>query len=52
MTLLEAIRNEERKLAKEVSKVQGKLNGIRAAVKAFSGSGGRDSNSLPPKSRI
>jgi len=33
MTLLEAVRNEERKLAKEVSKVQRELNGIRAAAK-------------------
>jgi hypothetical protein len=52
VTLLETIRNEERKLAMEVNKVQRELNGIRAAAKALSGSAGRDIKNLPPKSRI
>jgi hypothetical protein len=38
VTLLEAIRNEERKLAMEVNKVQRELNGIRAAAKSLGGS--------------
>jgi hypothetical protein len=35
MDLLAAIKREERKLEKELSKLQGKLNGIRAAAKAL-----------------
>jgi hypothetical protein len=38
VTLLEAIRNEERKLAMEVNKVQRELNGIRAAARSLGGS--------------
>jgi hypothetical protein len=34
MDLLAAIRREERKLEKELAKLQGKLSGIRAAGKA------------------
>jgi len=35
MDLLAAIRREERKLEKELAKLQGKLSGIRAAGKAL-----------------
>jgi hypothetical protein len=35
MDLLAAIKREERKLEKELSKLQWKLNGIRAAAKAL-----------------
>jgi len=35
MDLLAAIKREERKLEKEVGKLQGQLNGVRAAAKAL-----------------
>jgi hypothetical protein len=35
MDLLAAIKCEERKLEKELSKLQGKLSGVRAAAKAL-----------------
>jgi len=35
MDLLAAINREERKLEKELSKLQGKLNGVRDAAKAL-----------------
>jgi hypothetical protein len=35
MDLLAAIKREERKIDKELSKLQGKLNGVRAAAKAL-----------------
>ena len=35
MDLLSAIKREERKLEKELGKLQGKLNGVRAAAKAL-----------------
>ena len=35
MDLLAAIKREERKIEKELSKLQGKLNGVRAAAKAL-----------------
>jgi len=35
MDLLAAINREERKLETELSKLQGKLNGVRAAAKAL-----------------
>jgi hypothetical protein len=35
MDLLAAIRREERKLEKELVKLQGKLSGVRAAAKAL-----------------
>jgi len=35
MDLLAAIKREERKLEKELVKLQGKLNGVRAAAKAL-----------------
>ena len=37
MNLLAAIKREERKLEKELGKVQGKLNGLRAAAKLLGG---------------
>ena len=42
MDLLAAIKREERKLEKEVSKLQGKLSGIRAAAKALGGKASRE----------
>ena len=35
MDLLSAIKREERKLEKELAKLQGKLSGVRAAAKAL-----------------
>jgi hypothetical protein len=35
MDLLAAIKREERELKKELGKLQGKLNGVRAAAKAL-----------------
>ena len=35
MDLLSAIKREERKLEKELSKLQGKLSGVRAAARAL-----------------
>jgi hypothetical protein len=35
MDLLAAIKREERKLEKELSKLQGKLSGVKAAAKAL-----------------
>jgi len=35
MDLLAAIKREERKLEKELTKLQGKLSGVRAAAKAL-----------------
>ena len=35
MDLLAAIKREERKLEKELSRLQGKLSGVRAAAKAL-----------------
>ena len=35
MDLLAAIKREERKLEKELAKLQGKLSGVRAAAKAL-----------------
>jgi len=35
MDLLAAIRREERKLEKELAKLRGKLNGVRAAAQAL-----------------
>ena len=37
MNLLAAIKREERKLERELSKLQGKLSGVRAAAKALGG---------------
>jgi hypothetical protein len=42
MDLLAAIKREERKLEKELSKLRGQLNGIRAAAKALGSSAGRE----------
>jgi hypothetical protein len=42
-TLLTAIKREERKLEKELTKLQGKLNGVRAAAKALSTRADRES---------
>ena len=41
MTLLSAIRREEKKLEKQVGKLQKKLDGVRAAAKALGNSAGR-----------
>lgn len=37
MNLLATIKREERKLERELSKLQGKLSGVRAAAKALGG---------------
>ena len=42
MDLLAAIKREERKLEKELSKLQGKLNGVRAAAKALGNTASRE----------
>jgi hypothetical protein len=42
MDLLAAIKREERKLENELGKLQGKLNGIRAAAKALGSKASRD----------
>jgi hypothetical protein len=42
MDLLAAIKREERKLANELSKLQGKLNGVRAAAKALGSKASRE----------
>jgi hypothetical protein len=42
MDLLAAIKREERKLEKELSKLQNKLGGVRAAAKALGGSAIRE----------
>jgi len=41
MTLLSAIRREEKKLEKQVGRLQKKLDGVRAAAKALGNSAGR-----------
>jgi hypothetical protein len=42
MDLLAAIKCEERKLEKELSKLQNKLSGVRAAAKALGSKAGRE----------
>jgi len=42
MDLLAAIKREERKLEKELTKLQGKLSGVRAAAKALGDSAVRE----------
>jgi hypothetical protein len=42
MNIIAAIRQEERKLEKELSKLRRKLEGVRAAGKALGGSAGRE----------
>jgi hypothetical protein len=42
MELLAAIKREERKLEKELSKIQGKLSGVRAAAKALTNTATRE----------
>lgn len=42
MDLLTAIKREERKLEKRLSKLQGELNGVRAAAKALGNSANRE----------
>jgi hypothetical protein len=42
MDLIAAIKREERKLEKELSKLQGKLSGIRAAAKALGSKASRE----------
>jgi hypothetical protein len=46
MDILAAIKREERKLEKQLGKVQHQLNGIRAAVKALGHSTGRELGSV------
>jgi hypothetical protein len=42
MDLLAAIKREERKLEKELGKLQHQLNGVRAAAKALGGTAARE----------
>jgi len=42
MNIIEAIRQEERRLEKELSKLRKKLDGVRTAGKALGGSAGRE----------
>ena len=42
MDLLVAIKREERKLEKELAKLQGKLSGVRAAAKALGSKASRE----------
>jgi hypothetical protein len=42
MTILAAIKREERKLEKQLSKLQHRLNGVRSAAKALGGSAHRE----------
>ena len=42
MDILAAIKREERKLEKQLRKLQNKLTGVRAAAKAFGGSAERE----------
>jgi len=46
MDLLAAIKREERKLEKELAKLQGKLSGIRAAAKALGTSAVRETKQV------
>lgn len=42
MNILAAIRREERKLEKQLGKLQHQLNGVRTAAKALGGSAGKE----------
>jgi hypothetical protein len=46
MDILAAIQREERKLEKQLNKLQHQLNGVRAAAKALGHSAGREVTSL------
>ena len=46
MTILEAIRAEERKLEKRLSKLQGDLEGIRNAARALDHSANREAKTI------
>ncbi|HXO44687.1 MAG TPA: hypothetical protein VN846_04405 [Candidatus Cybelea sp.] len=45
MSILAAIRREEKKVKKQLTKLQGDLNGLQSAAKALGKSAGRDLNS-------
>jgi hypothetical protein len=46
MDILAAIKREERKLERQLSKLQHQLNGVRAAAKALAGSAVREVKTL------
>ena len=46
MTILEAVRAEERKLEKQLSKLQGDLEGIRNAARALGHSANREAKTI------
>ena len=46
MDLVAAIKREERKLQKELAKLQGKLGGVRAAAKALGNSAVRETKQV------
>ena len=50
MTILEAIRAEERKLVKQLSKLQGDLEGIRNAARALGHSANREAKTIKKES--
>ena len=45
MSILAAIRREEKKVKKQLARLQGDLNGLQSAAKALGKSAGRDLNS-------
>jgi hypothetical protein len=45
MSILAAIRREEKKVKKQLTKLQGDLNGLQSAAQALGKSAGRDLNS-------
>ena len=46
MNILEAVRTEERKLVKQLSKLQGDLEGIRNAARALGHSANREARTI------
>ena len=46
MTILEAIRTEERRLEKQLSKLQGDLEGIRNAARALGHTANREAKTI------
>jgi hypothetical protein len=46
MNILAAIKREERRLEKDLAKLQGKLNGVRAAAKALGHSAVRETKQV------
>ena len=51
MTILAAIKREERKLEKQLGKLQGQLDGVRDATKALGGSANHSVRKLSAEAR-